>query len=134
MARVSLVGRAPVRRPKVYGYIQAKLAHLTAERDKKIEDLRSRYAARITARVAALLSADVPAAHVQMRLRRRKAERMIDLHVPATVHSADALACEACDMPTPRPAACDDAMHLLCEACAPVATGRIACPACRKRA
>ncbi|WP_437654019.1 hypothetical protein [Sorangium sp. So ce1182] len=32
-----------------------------------------------------------------------------------------------------RPAACDDRIHLLCEACAPNAQGRIACPACAKR-
>lgn len=130
-AQLGAEARAP-RRKTDPAAIEAKLAHLTAERDKKIEDLKSRYAARITARVAALVAAEVPAALVAVRLRRRKAERVIGLHVPAAVHAADALACEGCGMPAPRPAACDDAVHLLCEACAPVATGRIACPACRK--
>lgn len=131
-AQLGAEARAP-RRKTDPAAIQAKLAHLTAERDKKIEDLRSRYATRITARIAALVAAEVPAALVQMKLRRRKAERVITLHIPATVHAADALACEGCSMPAPRPTACDDAVHLLCEACAPVAQGRIACLACKQR-
>ncbi len=131
-AQLGAEARAP-RRKTDPAAIEAKLLHLTAERDKKIEDLRSRYAARITARVAALVAAEVPAALVHLRLRRRKAERRITLCVPASSQAADALACEGCAMPAPRPAACDDAVHLLCEACAPVAQGRIACPACRRR-
>ena len=101
--------------------IEAKLAHLTAERDKKMADLAARYATRVTAGVAAL---------VELRLRRRKADRRIVLRVPAGVHAADRPACEACGMPAARPAACDDSLHLLCEACVPNAQGRFACPAC----
>ncbi len=122
--------RAPKRKtePKA---IEAKLAHLHTERDKKIEDLRARYAVRVTSGLATLVVAEVPCALVQMRLRRRKAERTITLRVPAGVHGADKVACEGCGLGTAKPAACDDAVHLLCEICAPSAQGRLACPACR---
>lgn len=122
--------RAPRRRTDPAA-IEAKLAHLTAERNKKIEDLRTRYAARVTASVAVLVAAEVPCALLQLRLRRRKAERALTLRLPAGARAADKPACEGCGMPAAKPAACDDALHLLCEACAPSAQGRIACPACR---
>ncbi len=60
-AQLGAEARAPRRRTDPAA-IEAKLAHLTAERDKKIEDLRSRYATRITASVAALVAAEVPSA------------------------------------------------------------------------
>jgi hypothetical protein len=129
-AALAAEARAPRRRTDPAA-IEAKLAHLAAERDKKIEDLRTRYAARVTASVAALVAAEVPAGLVHIRLRRRKAERLITLRVPAGVNAADKPACDGCGMPADKPAACDDVLHLLCEICAPNAQGRIACPACR---
>lgn len=129
-AQLGAEARSPRRRADPAA-IEAKLAHLTAERDKKMADLAPRYAARVTARIAALIALEVPAGIVEIRLRRRKAERRVHLRVPAGVHSVDRLACEACGMPAVKPAACDDAVHLLCEVCAPSAQGRVACPACR---
>lgn len=124
--------RAPRRRadPKA---VEAKVAHLVAERNAKLEALPGRFAAKVTCSVAALVSAEVPAALVSLRLRRRKEARDIVVRLPAGASSLDRLTCEACGAATARPAACDDRMHLLCEACAPNAQGRIACPACAKR-
>ncbi|KYF63834.1 hypothetical protein BE11_16110 [Sorangium cellulosum] len=124
--------RAPRRRadPKA---VEAKVAHLVAERDVKLEALPGRFAAKVTCSVAALVSAEVPAALVNVRLRRRKEARDLVVRLPAGASSLDRLTCEACGAATARPAACDDRMHLLCEACAPNAQGRIACPACAKR-
>ncbi|WP_438018094.1 hypothetical protein WMF18_02990 [Sorangium sp. So ce315] len=124
--------RAPRRRADPAA-VEAKVAHLVAERDAKLEALPGRFAARVTCSVAALVSAEVPAALVTLRLRRRKEARDLVVRLPAGASSLDRLTCEACGAATARPAACDDRMHLLCEACAPNAQGRIACPACARR-
>jgi hypothetical protein len=68
---------------------------------------------------------------IRIRLRRRKGEREIALHVPPHARTPDALACVACSGTTRAPLLCDDALHVLCETCAPDAGGRPRCPACR---
>jgi len=124
--------RAPRRKvdPKA---VEAKVMHLVAERDKKLRDLGERYALRVRASLAAVAWAELPAALVAVKLRRRKEAREITRRVPAFAQAVDRLACEGCGAPTGKPAACDDRLHLLCEACAPSAQGRIACPACARR-
>jgi hypothetical protein len=130
----ALVAEAQAPRRKVEPKAQeAKVAHLLAERDKKLRDLGERYAVRVRASLAAVVWTEVPAAVVAVKLRRRKEAREITLRVPAGAHAVDRLACEGCGAATARPAACDDRMHLLCEGCAPGAQGRIACPACGRR-
>ncbi|MFT3771855.1 MAG: SNF2-related protein [Minicystis sp.] len=124
--------RAPRRKvePKA---LEAKVAHLVAERDKKLRDLGERYAVRITATLAAVVWAELPALNVAVKLRRRKLSRSIVLRVPAFAHAVDRLACEGCGAATAKPAACDERLHLLCEVCVPNAQGRFACPACGSR-
>ena len=111
--------------------IAAKLAHLEAERDQKLRDLGPRYAIKATVTPAAFVCARIPAARVRLRARRRKAEGEIIVVVPADVRSPDRLACAACHRTTLRPIACDDRLHLLCEACCPAAQGRPQCRPCR---
>jgi hypothetical protein len=113
--------------------VEAKVLHLLAERDAKLRDLAGRFAVKVTCSPAALVCAEIPAALVSVRLRRRKEARDIVLRVPAGAANVDKLSCEGCGAATGRPAACDERMHLLCEACAPNAQGRIACSACGKR-
>jgi hypothetical protein len=124
--------RSPRRRadPKA---VEAKVAHLIAERDAKLGALPARFAARVTCSPAALVCAELPAARVSARLRRRKEARDIVLRMPAGASTLDRLTCEACGAATAKPAACDERMHLLCEACAPNAQGRIGCPPCGKK-
>ena len=125
--------RAPRRRADAK-VVEAKVAHLLADRDAKLRDLGGRFAVKITCSPAAAVVAEVPAALVSVRLRRRKEAREIVLRVPAGAQSVDRVCCEGCGGTTGKPAACDERMHLLCEGCAPAAQGRIACPACgRKR-
>jgi hypothetical protein len=124
--------RAPRRRMESEA-LEAKIAHLVAERDKKLRHLGERYGVWVRAQVAAVAWAELPAALVSVRLRRRKASRAFTLRVPAGAQSVDKLACEGCGAATGRPAACDELLHLLCEACAPSAQGRLACPVCGKR-
>ncbi len=131
-AALAAEARAP-RRKVDDKAVEAKVAHLVAERDKKLRDLGERYAVRVRASLAAVAWAELPAALVAVKLRRRKETRDITLRVPAQAHAVDRLACEGCGAPTGKPAACDDRLHLLCEACAPSAQGRIACPACARR-
>ncbi len=124
--------RAPRRRADAK-VVEAKVAHLLADRDAKLRDLGGRFAVKITCSPAAIVVAEVPAALVSVRLRRRKEARELVLRVPAGATSVDRLCCEGCGGTTGKPAACDERMHLLCEACAPAAQGRIACPACGRR-
>jgi hypothetical protein len=113
--------------------VEAKVAHLVTERDKKLRDLSERFAAQVRAQMAAAAWVEIPSASVGVRLRRRKESRDIALHVPAGAQSASKLACEGCGAATGKPAACDERLHLLCERCAPNPQGRIACPACGKK-
>ncbi len=124
--------RAPRRRADAK-VVEAKAAHLLADRDAKLRDLGGRFAVKITCSPVAAVVAEVPAALVSVRLRRRKEAREIVLRVPAGATSVDRICCEGCGGTTGKPAACDERMHLLCEGCAPAAQGRIACPACGRR-
>jgi hypothetical protein len=110
--------------------IERKLAHLASEREAKLRDLLQRYALRVSLEPIALVALSVPTARVQLRVRRRKREGELVLRLPATAASLDWLACATCGGTTPRPAVCDDALHLLCEECAPQAQGRPHCGAC----
>jgi len=124
--------RAPRRRADAK-VVEAKVAHLLADRDAKLRDLGGRFAVKVTCSPAAAAVVEVPAALVNVRLRRRKEAREIVLRVPAGATSVDRICCEGCGATTGKPAACDERMHLLCERCAPTAQGRIACPACGRR-
>lgn len=131
-ADLAAEARAPRRRADAK-VVEAKVAHLLADRDAKLRDLGARFAVKVTCSPAAAAVVEVPAALVSVRLRRRKEAREILLRVPAGATSVDRICCEGCGATTGKPAACDERMHLLCEACAPTAQGRIACPACGKR-
>jgi hypothetical protein len=108
----------------------AKLRHVADERDAKLAELPQRFAVRVTARPAAALSLIAPAVTARVRVKRRKASRDLTLVLPAGAASLDQLGCEGCRGSTAHPALCDARLHLLCEACAPSAQGRLACPAC----
>ena len=111
-------------------HIAALGSHLVAERDKKLADLVPRFTLRLGARPAVTLGLAIPTVDVDVRIRRRKEERVVTLHLHAFGHALDLPACEGCRRPAPRPAVCDERLHLLCEACAPQAQGRLHCPAC----
>ena len=131
-AELAAEARAPRRRvdPKA---VEAKVAHLVAERDAKLRDLGVRFAVKVSSSLAALVVAEVPAAFLQVKLRRRKESREVVLRAPALAHALDQIACDGCAGATGHPAACDDRLHLLCEGCAPSAQGRLSCPACAAR-
>lgn len=112
--------------------VAAKLAHLRAERDVKLQDLQGRFTLRVSMEPAALLCVVVPVLRVRLRARRRKSERELITRLPAGAQALDAWSCDGCGWGVARPALCDDRMHLLCERCAPLATGRPRCPACRR--
>lgn len=110
--------------------IDAKLQHLVAERDRRIEDLGHRYSARIAVSVAGILWVRAAVGVVTLSARRRKGQREVTLRVPSGTRTFDRLPCDACAGWLDRPALCDDRLHLLCERCAPESTGRPKCGAC----
>jgi hypothetical protein len=127
----SLVAETASRRRKVDAdALAAKVQHLVAERDAKLADLCHRYTLRVAVQLAAARWIVLPRATVGIRLRRRKAARELELHLPAGANELDRVLCQGCEGTTDVPAVCDDALHLLCERCAPSAAGRLRCPAC----
>jgi hypothetical protein len=119
------------RRQVARGAVDARVAALHAEHAAKLRDLTARYTLRVRLDPVALIAIAMRVVEVRIRLRRRKGEREIALHVPPCARTPDALACVACSGTTRAPLLCDDALHVLCETCAPDASGRPRCPACR---
>jgi hypothetical protein len=112
--------------------VAAKVAHLLTERDSRLTDLGHRYAARIHLQVAGIALIPVPAVRVTLLARRRKGEQRLVLRLPAGARALDRLPCEACGGWCSDPALCDERLHVLCEACLPVASGRPRCEACER--
>ncbi|MFH1466596.1 MAG: hypothetical protein ABIO70_19580 [Pseudomonadota bacterium] len=112
--------------------VAAKIAHLLTERDSRLADLGHRYSARIHIQVAGVAFIPVPAVQVTLLARRRKGERTLTLRLPAGARALDHLPCEACGGWCSDPALCDGRLHLLCEACLPVTTGRPRCGVCER--
>ncbi len=103
------------------------------ERAAKLEALSARYVMKLEVRPVALLVVEAPVHRMALRLRRRKAAREVEVEYDGATRRLVPPACDGCGSPAERPAACDDALHLLCESCAPRSEGRLACPACRAR-
>jgi hypothetical protein len=128
----SLIGEArQPRRQVARNAVGARVTALHAEHAAKLRDLATRYTLRVRIDPIALVAIAARVAEIRLRLRRRKGERTLELHVPPTARAPDALACVACPAATRAPLLCDDALHVLCEACAPEVGGRPRCPACR---
>lgn len=110
--------------------LRAKLDHFCAERDKKLRDLIPRFTVQVRLTPACVLGVTIPTVDVAVLVRRRKAERTLTMRLPAMARGLDRVACEGCGEPAPRPALCDEQLHILCEVCVPQAQGRIACRVC----
>lgn len=121
--------RAP-RRSIDRAALEAKLAHLRAERDAKLRVLGERYRLRVALEPIALLQVLVPTLHIRLRVRRRKLAGELLLRLAPGASAFDPLACAACPGTTSHPLLCDDRLHVLCETCAPRAEGRPSCRAC----
>lgn len=113
--------------------IEARIAALRAEHTAKLRDATARYILRVRIEPVALVAIGMRVLEIRLRLRRRKGERELALHVPPGARAPDALACISCPSTTRAALLCDDALHVLCEACAPEVGGRPRCPACAKR-
>jgi hypothetical protein len=107
---------------------------LFADRAAKLEALCARFVLRIEVTPIALRAIEVESGFASLTLRRRKANRTLELEYDSATRRMVAPRCDGCSGAAPRPAVCDDALHLLCEACAPRAEGRLACAACKPRA
>ena len=115
------------------GDVDEKRRVLQRERAAKLEALSARYAMKLELRPVALVLVEAPVYRVPLELRRRKASRSVEMEYDCATRRLVAPVCDACGSPAPRPAACDEAVHLLCEVCAPRSEGRLECAACRGR-
>ncbi len=113
------------------GAMEDKRRAFSAERAAKLDALSARFVLRIEVLPVALRLIEVDGAFITMILRRRKASRTLELEYDAATRRLVPISCDGCGAAALRPAACDDAVHLLCETCAPRAEGRFACPACK---
>jgi len=110
--------------------IEGRVAALHAEHGAKLRDLATRYTLRVRLEPIALAAIGMRVVEIRIRLRRRKGERELTLHVPPGARAPDVLVCVGCPATTRAPLLCD-ALHILCETCAPEVGGRPRCPACR---
>jgi hypothetical protein len=125
---------ARVRRGRVAAAeAEEKRRVLERERAAKLDELAARYAVRIELAPVAALLVESSVTRLPLELRRRKASRTVEAEYDSATRRLVMPPCDACGGHAPRPAACDDAVHLLCERCAPRAEGRLACLACRRR-
>jgi hypothetical protein len=115
------------------GDVDDKRRVLELERAAKLEALSARYVMKLELRPIALVLVEAPVCRIPLELRRRKASRSIELEYDCATRRLVAPVCDVCGSAAPRPAACDEALHLLCEGCAPRSEGRVECSACRTR-
>ncbi len=113
--------------------VEAKRQALSADRESKLAALASRYAFKVDAHPVGAAVVEAPVVLIELRLRRRKAEKSIEVEYDGATRRIIPVACDGCGGDAQRPAACDDAMHLLCEICAPRSEGRIHCIVCLGR-
>lgn len=105
---------------------------LLRDRAAKLEALGLRFMLRLEILPVAALVVEAPAYAISFKLLRRKASRALELEYDCAVRRLVPPSCDACFGPAERPAACDDALHLLCEPCAPKSEGRTTCAACQR--
>lgn len=110
--------------------VEAKRQALAADRESKLAALASRYAFKVDAHPVGAAVVEAPAVLIEIRLRRRKAEKIIEIEYDGATRRLIPVACDGCGGAAHRPVACDDAMHLLCETCAPRSEGRLPCVVC----
>lgn len=114
------------------GAVDDKKTALQRDRAAKLEALSARFVLRIEVSPVAVRLVHAPGAVATLTLRRRKASRRLTLEYDAATKRIVPPPCEGCGGCAPKPAACDDAFHLLCETCVPRAEGRVTCPACKR--
>jgi len=113
--------------------VASKRVAIERDQQAKLDALEQRYMIKAELRPIAALRVNAPAWSVELDVKRRKSRRDITLEYDSFTRSLVPARCEGCGGPAARPAACDDAVHLLCERCVPEVSGRFVCPRCRKR-
>ncbi|MDD4998397.1 MAG: hypothetical protein PHI99_09610 [Syntrophales bacterium] len=95
------------------------------EYEKKIQDVRDKYAVEIQAEPLGALRLEASAVVLHIRMQRRKKVMQIELPVNPLNGRLEAIPCASCHTPVLNGFLCDE-MHFLCAACHPN------CPFCRK--
>ncbi|MEE8468908.1 MAG: hypothetical protein V3T22_10645, partial [Planctomycetota bacterium] len=109
----------------------AKRELLPGERERRLTTLRENATLRVSLEPVALLAVQTPAACAELRVRRRKRERVLHVRYHPLLHDWLPLACEGCGAATRAFGACDLATHVLCPACLD-GGGHKRCPRCMR--
>ncbi len=111
---------------------QQRAASVEREFRARLDDLRRKYALRVTAEWVQTLEIAMPVQRIELLLRRRKGERVLHLDWNPLARRLEPLPCEYSYGEAGARAACDDALHLVrpsglepCSAC-----GKAYCRAC----
>lgn len=111
-----------------------KMAQLEREESSKLAALKEKYRLRLTLRPMALLLTRLPVRRCDILVKRRKGERQLSLVCNLLTKAFDPMVCEACGADTFSLTFCDDALHILCPACASALSSKKACPRCQGKA
>jgi len=111
-----------------------KMSQLEREEGSKLAGLKEKYRLRLTLRPVALLLARLPVRRCDILVKRRKGERQLSLVYNLLTKGFDPVVCEACGADTFSLTLCDDALHILCPACALALSSKKVCPRCQGKA
>jgi hypothetical protein len=111
-----------------------KMAQLEREESSKLAALKEKYRLRLTLRPVALLLARLPVRRCDILVKRRKGDRQLSLVYNTLTKAFDPMVCEACGADTWTPGFCDEALHILCPACASAFSAQKTCPRCQGKA
>ncbi|HTX35072.1 MAG TPA: hypothetical protein VME43_08620 [Bryobacteraceae bacterium] len=114
---------------------RSRAAATELDRAAKLDDLARRYSLKIRIEPGDVLAVTLPVREIQVRVIRKKAERVARLHWNPVLGALEFPWCEACRAPAHPVFLCDERVHFLCKACqAPCARcGRVYCRACQAR-
>jgi hypothetical protein len=112
--------------------VKLKLDAIVREYGAKVADLERRYAMSVRVELVQGLRVLLPVQRFGFAILRRKGRRDFWLDWNAVSRHLDALPCEGCGAQTPARAVCDEALHVVCPACAQPcgACGKPRCRAC----
>jgi hypothetical protein len=114
---------------------RSRAAATELDRAAKLDDLARRYSLKIRLEPGDVLAATLPVREIQVRVIRKKVERVARFHWNPAIGALESPWCEGCRARAHPVFLCDDRAHFLCKAClSPCEScGKVYCRACQPR-